>query len=247
MGIEEEFGSSTPRRTRSRSASRSCATPPLARTGARRVDRRRADLVGDRDPLGPRREPRRRRCPPALRAAPGCSAAPPSRASLLAATGTHPWAPTQDQRIIDTEHYRRVEEGLKYVAWRNNTFSVHVHVGIRGADRAVASATACGRCCRSCWRSRPTRRSLDGRDSGLHSARTQIFTKSFPRCGIPEPFGTCAAYRDYVDFLVRDQLDRGAHAALVVACGRTTPSARWRCASATRSPTGPESERARRA
>ena len=27
---------------------------------------------------------------------------------------------------------------------------------------------------------------LDGRDSGLHSARTQIFTKSFPRCGIPD-------------------------------------------------------------
>ena len=31
---------------------------------------------------------------------------------------------------------------------------------------------------------------LDGRDSGLHSARTQIFTKSFPRCGIPDPFGS---------------------------------------------------------
>ncbi len=44
---------------------------------------------------------------------------------------------------------------------------------------------------------------LDGRDSGLHSVRTQIFTKSFPRCGIPDAFGSFAAYRDYVDFLVR--------------------------------------------
>ena len=44
---------------------------------------------------------------------------------------------------------------------------------------------------------------VDARDSGLHSARSQTFTKSFPRCGIPDPFGTWAAYREYVEFLVR--------------------------------------------
>jgi carboxylate-amine ligase len=122
---------------------------------------------------------------------------------LLAATGTHPWSPWQEQHIIDTEHYRRVAEGLKYVAWRNNTFSVHVHVGVRGADRAMAV----------CDRVRPVLPELlalsgnspflDGRDSGLHSVRTQIFTKSFPRCGIPDAFGSFRAYEDYVDFLFR--------------------------------------------
>ena len=44
---------------------------------------------------------------------------------------------------------------------------------------------------------------LDGRDSGLHSARTQSFTKSFPRCGIPDAFGGWQAYRDYIEFLLR--------------------------------------------
>src|SRR5205814_8557039 len=44
---------------------------------------------------------------------------------------------------------------------------------------------------------------LDGRNSGLHTARTQIFTKSFPRCGIPDPFGSWEAFAAYVDFLVR--------------------------------------------
>jgi glutamate---cysteine ligase / carboxylate-amine ligase len=125
------------------------------------------------------------------------------RGALLAATGTHPWSPWQEQQIIDTEHYRRVEEGLKYVAWRNNTFSLHVHVGVRGADRAI----------KVCDRLRPILPELlaisanspflDGSDSGLHSVRTQIFTKSFPRCGIPDPFGTFAAYADFVDLLVR--------------------------------------------
>jgi carboxylate-amine ligase len=42
---------------------------------------------------------------------------------------------------------------------------------------------------------------LDGRDSGLHSARTQTFTKSFPRCGVPDAFGSWAAFADYIEML----------------------------------------------
>ena len=123
--------------------------------------------------------------------------------ALLGATGTHPWSPWQEQEIIDTEHYRRVQESLQYVAWRNNTFSVHVHVGVNGAERAI----------RVCDRLRTVMPELlaisanspflDGRHSGLHSARSQIFTKSFPRCGIPDAFGRWQAYADYIDFLVR--------------------------------------------
>jgi carboxylate-amine ligase len=121
----------------------------------------------------------------------------------LGSTGTHPWADYREQRIIDTDHYRRVEDGLKYVAWRNNTFSLHVHVGIRGADRAVLV----------CDRLRPILPTLlaisasspflDGRDSGLASARSQIFTKSFPRCGVPDAFGSWETFARYVEFLDR--------------------------------------------
>src|SRR5439155_660984 len=60
----------------------------------------------------------------------------------LACTGTHPWSRWQDQRIIDTPHYRRNNEILQYVVWRNNSFGIHAHIGIRGADRAVAVCNA---------------------------------------------------------------------------------------------------------
>jgi glutamate---cysteine ligase / carboxylate-amine ligase len=122
---------------------------------------------------------------------------------LLAATGTHPWSAWQEQRIIDTEHYRRVENGLKYVAWRNNTFSVHVHVGVRGADRAIAVCDRLRALLPELLALSANSIFLDGRDSGLQTVRTQIFTKSFPRCGIPGAFGSFAAYKDYVDFLVK--------------------------------------------
>src|SRR3954451_11177398 len=60
----------------------------------------------------------------------------------IAATGTHPWTPWKDVKLIDTPHYRRVAEGLQYVAWRNQTFVLHLHVGVRGADRALQLCTA---------------------------------------------------------------------------------------------------------
>src|ERR671938_75807 len=120
----------------------------------------------------------------------------------LASTGTHPLSDYREQHIIDTPHYHRVEDGLKYVAWRNNTFALQVHVGVQGADRAIAA----------CDRLRPVlplllaisanSPFLDGRDSGLHSARSQIFTKSFPRCGVPDAYGGWAAFRDYLDLLI---------------------------------------------
>jgi carboxylate-amine ligase len=125
-----------------------------------------------------------------------------ARGMALGSTATHPWADYRAQRNIDTEHYRRVVEGLGYVARRNNTFSLHVHVGVRGADRAV----------RTCDRLRPVLPTLlalsanspflDGNDAGLHSARSQTFTRSFPRCGIPDAYGSWATYADYIDLLV---------------------------------------------
>jgi carboxylate-amine ligase len=120
----------------------------------------------------------------------------------LGSTGTHPWSDYRRQRIIETEHYRRVEQGLKYVAWRNNTFSLHVHVGIRGADRAVLVCDHLRPALPLLLAISTNSPFLDGLDSGLHSARTQIFTKSFPRCGVPDSFGGWDAFADYLDFLV---------------------------------------------
>jgi carboxylate-amine ligase len=126
-----------------------------------------------------------------------------SRGIALGATATHPWADYREQHNIDTEHYRRVVEGLGYAARRNNTFSLHVHVGVQGADRAVRTSD----------RMRPVLPALlaysanspfvDGRDAGVHSARTMTFTRTFPRCGVPDAYGSWAAYRDYIDLLVR--------------------------------------------
>ena len=42
---------------------------------------------------------------------------------------------------------------------------------------------------------------LDGHDTGLASVRTEIFTRTFPRCGVHEPFGDWSTYADFIGLL----------------------------------------------
>jgi carboxylate-amine ligase len=121
----------------------------------------------------------------------------------LGATGTHPWSRWQDQRIIDTPHYRRNDELLRYVVWRNNTFGLHVHVGIAGADRAIAVHDALRNFLPEVLALSASSPFVEGVNSGLHSARTEIFTRMFPRCGIPDAYGSWQTWEDYVAFLYR--------------------------------------------
>ncbi len=121
----------------------------------------------------------------------------------LGGTGAHPWSRWQDQRIIDTPHYRRNDELLRYVVWRNNTFGLHVHVGIAGADRAIAVHDALRNFLPELLALSASSPFVEDVDTGLHSARTEIFTRMFPRCGIPDAYGDWRGWEDYVSFLYR--------------------------------------------
>jgi carboxylate-amine ligase len=116
----------------------------------------------------------------------------------LGATGTHPWSPWQEQRIIDTPHYRRNDEILRYVVWRNNSFGLHVHVGIRGADRAIAVNNKLRGYLPELLALSASSPFVEAVNTGLHSARTQIFTRMFPRCGVPDVYDGWRGFEEYV-------------------------------------------------
>jgi carboxylate-amine ligase len=121
----------------------------------------------------------------------------------LAAMGTHPWADYLDQRIIDTPHYNRLRHELGWVAQRNNTWSMHVHMGVRGADRAIAVCDRMRELLPLLLAVSANSPFLDRHDTGLHTVRTEIFTRTFPRCGVPSPFVDWASYADFVGALER--------------------------------------------
>ena len=120
----------------------------------------------------------------------------------LGSTGTHPFSGWKDQQIIDTPHYRLVEDRLKYVAWRNNTWAAHVHVGVRGCDRAVAVCDALRTYLPHLLALSANSPFIEDVWTQLHSVRTQTFVRMFPRCGIPDVFGTWAEHRCFYEELV---------------------------------------------
>jgi len=121
----------------------------------------------------------------------------------LGSMGTHPWASYLDQTIIDTPHYNRLREELGYVAQRNNTWSLHVHVGVRGADRAIAVCDRLRELLPPLLALSANSPFLDRRDTGLASVRSEIFTRTFPRCGVPSPFVDWDTYAGFVGMLER--------------------------------------------
>jgi glutamate---cysteine ligase / carboxylate-amine ligase len=120
---------------------------------------------------------------------------------LLGATGTHPWADWKQQRIIDTPHYRRNDELLRYVVWRNNTFGLHVHVAVNGPDRAIAVFNGMRNFLPEILALSGSSPFVESVNTGLYSARTQIFTRFFPRCGVPDAFASRDEYERFVRFL----------------------------------------------
>jgi carboxylate-amine ligase len=119
----------------------------------------------------------------------------------LCSTGIHPFSLWEDQTFIETPHYSQVLEMLRYVAWINNTFGLHVHVGVNGPDRAIAVCDAVRSLLPPLLALSASSPFYRGRDTGLHSTRAQVFIRSFPRCGIPDRYGSWEAYADYAQLL----------------------------------------------
>jgi carboxylate-amine ligase len=76
-------------------------------------------------------------------------------------------------------------------------------MGIGGADRAIAVCDRLRELLPLLLAVSANSPFLDRRDTGLHSVRSEIFTRTFPRCGVPSPFRDWSTYAGFVDTLER--------------------------------------------
>ena len=76
-------------------------------------------------------------------------------------------------------------------------------MGVRGADRAIAVCDWMRELLPLLLAVSANSPFLDRRDTGLHTVRTEIFTRTFPRCGIPSPFVDWSRYAEFVGLLQR--------------------------------------------
>jgi carboxylate-amine ligase len=120
---------------------------------------------------------------------------------LLGSSATHPWADYREQDIVRLPYYEALVERMQYVAHRNNTFGLHVHVGVQGADRAIAVADALRSYQPLLLALSASSPFLDGRDSGMASTRHMIFSRNFIRGNVAPVFGTLDGYLDHLRWL----------------------------------------------
>ena len=235
VGIEEEFADPRSRDARPRaSASRSCATPRRRRPGAGRLGRRRADLVRDRDPLRARattfadavarqREARARlfRLAARARRAAGGDRHPPVEPVAGAAHHRHRALPP------------RARSGSSTSPGATTRSRCTCTSASAGADRAIAVCDRLRALLPDLLAISANSPFLDGRDSGLHSARTQIFTQELPALRHPRAVRRLGRLRRLRRLPRRRRTRSSSTRSSGGASGRTTTSARSRCGSAT--------------
>ncbi|NKB89854.1 MAG: YbdK family carboxylate-amine ligase [Acidobacteria bacterium] len=102
----------------------------------------------------------------------------------LGITGTHPWADPRQTVFVENESYQWVRDQLRYVASRNLSFGLHVHVGVDDQERAIYVANRARRWIGAFIAAAANSPFLDGVDTGWDSARSFVFG-TFPRSGVP--------------------------------------------------------------
>jgi carboxylate-amine ligase len=120
----------------------------------------------------------------------------------VVAASTHPFSDWKVQDITDRDRYHGLIEELQDVARANLIFGLHVHVGIKDKEDAIALANQVRYFLPHLLALTTSSPLWLGRNTGLASIRSEIF-KRFPRTGIPDDFPTYSAFTDFVGTLVK--------------------------------------------
>lgn len=120
----------------------------------------------------------------------------------IVAASTHPFSDWKLQEITDQDRYQNIVNDMQDVARANLIFGMHVHVGIKDKETAVALTNQVRYFLPHLLALTTSSPFWMGRRTGLMSTRTQIF-KRFPRTGIPDEFESSQQFKNHVDLLVK--------------------------------------------
>lgn len=127
----------------------------------------------------------------------------------IVAAGTHPFSDWKNQEITPNPRYHLIVEDMQDIARGNLIFGLHVHVGIKDRETAIALANQIRYFLPHLLALSTSSPFWLGRATGQQSQRTLIF-KRFPRTGIPPTFESYSQFMEYVDLLIRTNcIDNG--------------------------------------
>lgn len=118
----------------------------------------------------------------------------------LVVAGTHPFQNWRDRKIYPTERYQQIIDKFQWVARRLTTFGLHVHIGVKDGDRAIAVINALMSYLPHLLALSASSPYWNGEDTGLQSVRVSI-VESLPLGGPPYYFVDWKEFQKYFEAL----------------------------------------------
>lgn len=120
----------------------------------------------------------------------------------IVAASTHPISHWADQQITEHERYEQMIEELQHSARALLIFGMHVHVGMKDREAAIAVMNAARYFLPHVYALTASSPFWIGRNTGMKSYRYEVF-KQFPRTGIPEYFNSVSEFDNFVNLLIK--------------------------------------------
>lgn len=124
------------------------------------------------------------------------------RGTVLTCAGTHPIDHWREQTLSPGERYGELVEQMQWLARRILTCGVHVHVGVRGQEKAIPIVNALAKYIPHFLALSASSPFWGGHDTGLASARSVVFG-SLPTAGPPPNLPGWSAFEEYLETLLR--------------------------------------------
>ena len=119
----------------------------------------------------------------------------------LMCSGTHPTSGWSTQTVSPSPRYAKLVEDNQWLARRLQIFGVHVHVGVRSAEKAISFVNALTAYVPHFLALSASSPYWVGTDTGLASARSKIF-EGLHTAGLPYPLSGWDEFELYMETLI---------------------------------------------
>jgi carboxylate-amine ligase len=130
------------------------------------------------------------------------AAAAAERGAGVICSGSHPFSDWATQKVSPDARYARLLDQMQLPARQLLTFGVHVHVGVRAAEKVIPIVNALTQYIPHFLALSASSPYWAGTDTGLASVRTKIF-EQLPTAGLPHQLGNWKQFEAYMDLLIR--------------------------------------------
>lgn len=122
----------------------------------------------------------------------------------LICSGSHPFTHWATQEVSPNPRYHKLVEEMQWLARRLAIFGIHVHVGVRSAEKAIAIANGLTAYLPHLLAVSASSPYWMGQDTGLASSRSKVF-ESLPMAGLPHVLADWREFEDFMTTLIRSQ------------------------------------------